>query len=225
MYGFEAELHVENQLSFRTNEYGNVIRTGRVLHNWALMFAVNGIHGDPEKDHMENLKGAAIYCTPAVPLSADFQFQTFHPFPEAPQLLRFPEEGKRQWEAGSVKTFQTEVTILHYKEFVSVGSTFRFAVLSQNPLPGNVIITYGGKQTLQRVTLEPMDITSIRKGFKGLVRHPINPLDFAGQKIEMTDAFQYQTPPSPLFEGNIVEPIDVTVLRKGPREYLVPPSW
>ena len=220
MFVYEAILQVENLLSFRTNEYGNVVRTGRILHNWALMFALNGVHGDPEKDHIQNLAGKPIYATPAIPMGAEFQFQTFHPFPEARYLLRAPEK----LTAGAVVTYQNNNTILQYKEFIAPGSKFRFAVASTKELPEEMVITYGGKQTLQRVVLESADSFLIQENFHGNVRHPINPLDFKG-RIVMVNAFQYSVPPTPLFEGSVTEPFKALVARKGHREYVLPPSW
>lgn len=216
MFGYEAILHVENPLSFRTNEYGNVIRMGRVLHNWALMFAMNGIRGDPEKDHLANLDGAGIYCTPAVPREASFQFQTFHPFPEAPNMIAHPQK----LGSGSVSTYQRMFTILHYKEFVKPGSTFVFGVLSERELPEEMIITYGGKQTLQRIRLSSATVED-RENFSGQVRHPINPLDFK-EAIQMKNVFQYSVPPSPLFQGYITSPIHVMLIKKQAKEYVAP---
>ncbi|MBA3045754.1 MAG: type I-D CRISPR-associated protein Cas5/Csc1 [Candidatus Thermoplasmatota archaeon] len=220
MFAYEATLHLENPLSFRSNEYGNIIKTGQILHNWALRFALNGIHGDPEKDHLENLKGQPIYATPAIPLNTEFEFQTFHPFPEAPQLLKNPEK----LTPGSRKTYQGKYTVLQYKEVVRAGSTFRFAVASTKQLDQEFIITYGGKQTLQRVNLEDADEIIEIQHFKGEISHPINPLDFS-DNIKMTDTFQYSIPPSPLFEGTIIEPIRAQIIKKGPNRYVVPVLW
>ncbi len=217
---YEATLHVQNPLSFRTNEYGNVVRTSRILHNWALRFALNRVEGDPEKDHRQNLAGQPIYATPAIPLEADYEFQTFHPFPEAPTLLR---KGSGL-SAGSRKTYQGMYTILQYKEVIRVGSTFRFAIASQRELPRKVIITYGGKRTLQRVTLEPADSISQPEPIQGAITHLINPLDFP-ERVRLVHAFQYSLPPSPLFEGFVGVPFSGRRIRKGSNEYVVPPSW
>ncbi|MEM0144280.1 MAG: hypothetical protein QW167_00795 [Thermoplasmata archaeon] len=219
MFAYQAILRVENPLSFRTSEYGNVIRMGRILHNWALMFAINGIRGNPEKSHRENLANCQVYATPAVVENASFEFQTYHPFPEAPYLLAHPEKLK----AGSLAAYQSNYTVLHYKEFATIGSTFRFALLSKVSLPPTMIITYGGKQTLQRVFLEEADFY-INETFQGTIRHPINPLDFP-DSITLTNYFEYSIPPSPLFEGKAANPFRAFIIKKGLNEYLVPPSW
>lgn len=219
MKAYEATLRVENPLSFRTNEYGNVVRTSRVLHNWALRFALNGIQGNPEKDHLENLAGAPTYSTPAIPIEADFEFQTFHPFPEAPQLLRpIPKN------PGTRAAYQGNNTILHYKEIVRVGSTFRFAVASRRPLPREMVITYGGKRTLQRVTFDEADSLSEPERIQGVLEHPINPLDFS-EPIVLRHTFQHSIPPSPLFEGAIERPFTGRRIRRGPKAYVVPAEW
>lgn len=210
---------MENPLSFRTNEYGNVIRTSRILHNWALRFALNRINGNPEKDHIENLKGASIYATPAIPIEVDYEFTTFHPFPEAPQMLKTPEN----LTPGSRKSYQGDYTILHFKEVVRVGSTFRFAVASAEPLEKELIITYGGKQTLQRVILEDADITE-PEPIKGVIHHPINPLDFP-DSVQLKNAFQHTIPPSPLFEGTADRTFNGRWIKRGVNKYVVPPSW
>jgi CRISPR type I-D-associated protein Csc1 len=220
MFAYEATLRVENPLSFRTNEYGNIVRTGTLLHNFALRFALNGIQGNPDKDHMENLSGAPIYATPAVPLSVNYEFQTFHPFPEAPQLLKNPQE----LTPGARRTYQGNYTILHYKEFVKPGSTFRFGVASMRELPKEMIITLGNKQTLQRVILENAHSVSPVRDFSGRISHPINPLDFPDD-IRLTDVIHYTIPPSPLFEGTASVPFRARVVSGAHNEYLVPPSW
>ena len=220
MRAYEATLHVENPLSFRTNEYGNVVRTSRIIHNWALRFALNGLRGDPEKDHLENLRGASVYSTPAVPVSAEFEFQTFHPFPEAPQLLRNPE----RLTSGSRATYQGNYTILHYKEVVRPGSTFRFAVASPNDLPSEMVVSLGGKRSLQMVRLEPADSVSNPGPIKGIVSHPLNPLDYPG-RVRLTNALQHAIPPSPLFEGEAHGTFEGMFVRKNANEYIIPPAW
>lgn len=220
MFAYEATLRIENPFSFRMNEYGNVIRTGTLVHNWALRFALNGIHGNPEKDHLQNLAGAAIYATPAVPVSVVYEFQTFHPFPEAPQLLRDPAK----LTPGSRRAYQGDYTILHFREFVMPGSTFRFGVVSKAELPKEMIITLGNKRTLQRVVLECADSLTTSVDFQGPVSHPINPLDFP-DPIRLRNVIHYTIPPSPLFEGTACIPFKARILRKGPNTYLVPPSW
>lgn len=220
MFAYEATLHVHNPLSYRTNEYGNIVKTGSTLHNWALRFALNGIRGNPEKDHMENLKGQPIYATPAVPVDVEFEFQTFHPFPEAPQLLKDP--GKHP--PATRKSYQSKNIILQFKEAIRVGSTFRFAVVSTRELSHEIIVTYGGKQTLQQITLEPADEVTVVPNFTGEVSHPINPLDYAGN-VKMKNTFLYNIPPSPLFEGNVIEPFPAILIKKGQNRYLVPSTW
>lgn len=220
MFAYEATLRLDNPLSFRTNEFGNVIRMSKILHNWALMFAMNGIRGNPEKNHLTNLKGCNVYCTPALPLKADFQFQTFHPFPEAPQLITHPESRPLE----TIKAYQSSFTILQYKEFALPGSTFRFAVASKIALPNEMVITYGGKQTLQRVFLKEADFVIV-DDFRGDVRHPFNALDFNGQKMRMINSIKYSMPPSPLFEGTITEPVDAALVKSGSEQYLVPQTW
>jgi len=219
MHAYEATLEVVNPLSFRTNEYGNIIRTSRILHNWALRFALNGISGNPEKTHLENLQGTPIYATPAVPIEIEYEFQTFHPFPEAPQLLKNPG----QLTSGSRRTYQGDYTILHFKEVIRPNSSFRFAVASLHELPQNLLITYGGKRTLQKVIFQECSITE-SEPINGDLTHPVNPLDFSN-KIQFTNAFEYSIPPSPLFEGTVSGSFIGRRIRRGSNEYVVPSEW
>jgi len=219
MFAYEAKLHVENPLSFRCNEYGNIIRTSRILHNFALRFALNGLRGDPSKDHLENLKSAPIYATPAAPQSVSLEFQTFHPFPEAPQLFREPSS----YRLASLGTRQAAHTILHYKEIVNHGSVYRFAVASSEELPKEIIISYGWKGSLQRVTLEAGSISDPTE-YQGLIDHPINPLDFEGDVI-LKPAIKHAMPPSPLFEGRLVRPLRCRIVLSTKNRYLVPVAW
>jgi hypothetical protein len=219
VHGYEATLRITNPLSFRTNEYGNVVRTSRILHNFALRFALNRIRGDPALDHLQNLDGAPIYATPGVPIQAEFEFQTFHPFPEAPLLFRNPGN----YRPGSLKTLQGTLTILHHKEVVRPGSTFRFSVASREPLPKEMVITYGGKATLQHVSLEEGRISS-QTLFEGTVEDPMNPLDFE-PPVRFTHCQTFSVPPSPLFTGRLSKPVKCRILKVGPRQYIIPVTW
>lgn len=219
---YEAELIVENSLSFRANEYGNIIRTSRLIHNFALRFALNGIRGNPSKDHLENLHGCPIYATPAVPVDVRYEFQTFHPFPEAPQLFK----DASHHSVDSLKTYQSENTILHHKEVVVPGSRFRFAVASTTPLPEEIVIPLGWKGSLQKVVLNGARLSDPQV-YAGPVNHPMNPLDF-DDEVVMKPAISHIMQPSPLFEGRLVRPIRCRIIRtefKEFHEYLVPSEW
>jgi hypothetical protein len=69
-------------LHFYATEYLKTTRVSDVLHNWALMFAVNEIRSDPERDHMENLRSVNFYCTPAMPLISERRIYKRNPVPE-----------------------------------------------------------------------------------------------------------------------------------------------
>ncbi len=216
MFAYEAGLQVENPLSFRCNEYGNIIRTSRILHNFALRFALNGLRGDPSKDHLENLRSAPIYATPAIPIDITLEFQTFHPFPEAPQLFR-------RISPKSLGSRQAAYTILHYKEVVNPGSIFRFAIASFEELPKEIVISYGWKGSLQRVTLAEASISDPTE-YEGLVDHPLNPLDFESDVV-LKPAIKHAMPPAPLFQGRLVKPLRCRIIRSRNNRYLVPVAW
>ena len=73
----------QGYLHFYASEYLKVTRVSDVLHNWALMFAVNDVKPDPDTiDHRQNLRGINFYCTPAVPAVVERRTYKRNPVPE-----------------------------------------------------------------------------------------------------------------------------------------------
>lgn len=181
---FSATLQTKGYLHFYATEYLKVTRVSDVLHNWALMFALNDIRPDPSLRHPENLRGANFYCTPAVPLIRDRRIYKRNPVPE---------------DTGAGKMGLMEV------EYYLPGSTFAFYVLSRDGSPPPELIHFGKKRSPCRVLPSraadgSLSELSFRAHDDILVRpsHLINPIDYEA----ITDvAYAKKTPmnPSPLY--------------------------
>ena len=60
---YKAILTANSHLYFYSTEFLKTTTVDRILHNWALMFAVNEIKGNPNKKHLENLQDINFYST------------------------------------------------------------------------------------------------------------------------------------------------------------------
>jgi len=81
-----------------------------MLHNWALMFALNETNANPDLRHLENLRDINFYCTPAIPKNVNTQSFLLNPVPE---------------DTGAGK-----LGIMRIEKFVP-GSQFEFFVMSK----------------------------------------------------------------------------------------------
>lgn len=125
---FRARLEAKGYLHFYASEYLKVTRVSDVLHNWALMFAVNDIRPAPKlvADHPSDLHRARFYCAPATPLIAERRIYKRNPVPE---------------DTGAGKMGLMEI------EYYLPGSTFEFYILSRDGSEPPELIHYGKKRT------------------------------------------------------------------------------
>ncbi len=176
---FRVKLITKGFLHFYSTEYLKTTTVFSVLHNWALMFAINDIKSDPNKKHLENLKGANFYATPALPLVVDKRSHIKNPVPE---------------DTGAGKMGIMLV------EYFLPNSEFEFYLLSRDESEPPDMISYGKKRTKCKLSIESIgDFRTIRsESLKLRPIHPVNPLDY--ESIENI-SFAKKIPmlPSPLY--------------------------
>lgn len=184
---FRAKLEAKGYLHFYASEYLKVTRVSDVLHNWALMFAVNDVRPTPrgEADHIGDLRGVRFYCTPAAPLIAERRIYKRNPVPE---------------DTGAGKMGLMEI------EYYLPGSTFEFYVLSRDESEPPELIHYGKKRTpcallpaglstgwkAAEVPFRLHDRVAVRPG------HLVNPIDY-DEISAVTYARKVPMKPSPLY--------------------------
>ena len=184
---FRATLEAKGYLHFYASEYLKVTRVSDVLHNWALMFAVNDVKPDPDTiDHRQNLRGINFYCTPAVPAVVERRTYKRNPVPE---------------DTGAGKMGLMEI------EYYLPGSTFQFYVLSRDGSPPPDMFHYGKKRVPCRLSpdsgssgweastlpFRAHDTVEVRR-----VSHLVNPLDY-DLVTDVSYAKKVPMKPSPLY--------------------------
>jgi len=175
---FRATLVANSYLYFYSTEFLKTTTVNKVLHNWALMFALNDIKADPEKRHLENLKNVNFYCTPAIPKKVDSQSFLLNPVPE---------------DTGAGK-----LGIMRIEKFIP-GSEFEFIVMSKNDKEPTEIISYGKKKSHHTVKYNELKIKSeYKEKIHIRTKQFINPLDFKRIK-NIQYAKKYPMKPSPLY--------------------------
>lgn len=190
---FKATLVANSFLHFYSTEFLKTTTVDRVLHNWALMFAVNEVNADPSKKHLENLKGTNFYCTPATPKNVETRSFLLNPVPE---------------DTGAGK-----LSLMRVERFLP-GSKFELMIMSKDGKAPPSIISYGKKKTHHTLKCgckqcEPSSIQSTewhelnippvyKEQVKIRVASFINPLDF--KKIdELSYTKKHPMRPSPLY--------------------------
>lgn len=201
---FKAMLETKGYLHFYSTEYLKTTRVSDVLHNWALMFAVNDIRSDPELDHIQNLRSVNFYCTAALPLVSERRIYKRNPVPE-------------DTAAGKMGLMEIE--------YYLPGSTFEFYILSRDGSEPPSLVPYGKKRAPvivtpgQRASSWGSSELSFRSQEHIQVRpnHMVNPIDY--DEISSVDYLKkIPMKPSPLYyaSGNfskvlVVERLKVVV--------------
>ncbi len=181
---FTATLEAKGYLHFYGSEYLKVTRVSDVLHNWGLMFALNDLHPDPTKRHLENLRGTNFYCTPALPIQTERRIYKRNPVPE---------------DTGAGKMGLMEI------EYYLPGSTFALHVMSRDGSPPPELIHYGKKRAPCKVSpgrgqdwfsaeIPPRKYASISVQ----PSHLVNPLDY-DLISDVSYARKFPMNPSPLY--------------------------
>ncbi len=181
---FKATLEAKGYVHFYGTEYLKVTRVSDVLHNWALMFALNDLRADPTKRHLENLRGVNFYCTPALPVGVERRIYKRNPVPE---------------DTGAGKMGLMEI------EYYLPGSTFTLHVLSRDESPPPELVHFGKKRAPCKISpgrgkdwsssqlpLRLYTDVSLRAS------HLVNPLDYEAIS-DVSYAKKIPMNPSPLY--------------------------
>jgi hypothetical protein len=190
---FKATLVANSFLHFYSTEFLKTTTVDRILHNWALMFAVNGVKADSNKRHLENFQNVNFYCTPAIPKNVNTNSYLLNPVPE--------------------DTAAGKLSLMRVERFLP-GSEFEFIIMIKNGEEPPSIISYGKKQSHH--TLKCGCKSCEQKKSSGKEWHElrvgavykehvdirperfINPLDF--KRIDnITFAKKHPMKPSPLY--------------------------
>jgi hypothetical protein len=181
---FTTILEAKGFLHFYGSEYLKVTRVSDVLHNWALMFALNDVHPDPTKRHLENLRGANFYCTPALPVETERRIYKRNPVPE---------------DTGAGKMGLMEI------EYYLPGSRFALHVLSRDGSPPPGLIHFGKKRAPCQLSPDrgqdwPSSEVFLKDYANIPVRpsHLVNPLDYEAIS-DVSYAKKLPMNPSPLY--------------------------
>ena len=183
---FRATLEAKGYLHFYASEYLKVTRVSDVLHNWALMFAVNNVKSNPEWNHRQNLRGINFYCTAGAPMTVERRIYKRNPVPE---------------DTGAGKMGLMEI------EYYLPGSTFQLYILSRDGSSPPDMFHYGKKSVpcqlspdsrssgweTSTLPFRAHDSVEVRR-----VAHLVNPLDYHGI-TDVSYAKKIPMKPSPLY--------------------------
>jgi hypothetical protein len=181
---FRATLETKGYFHFYATEYLKVTRVSDVLHNWALMFALNDVRSDSTKRHLENLRGVNFYCTPALPVAVERRIYKRNPVPE---------------DTGAGKMGLMEI------EYYLPGSIFTLHVLSRDGSPPPELVHFGKKRVPCKISPgHGQDWSSSELPFRPYAdvsvrpSHLVNPLDYEAIS-DVSYAKKVPMNPSPLY--------------------------
>lgn len=181
MLATRYHLTLHDTLYYATREMGRLYETERIIHNWALTYALGLVHealqragseGTPYfspvqvpryREELPLVNQLGVYVTPARPLSVDFALHTFKlANNRTHQHMEKPRTNKPTY--GRAKELAPE-------------STFEFFVLGKPPKPLPRWIRLGLWMSKAQVEMvgEPMDLMPSSGKFVCSV--PMNPLD------------------------------------------------
>jgi CRISPR-associated protein Csc1 len=187
-----CDLELHDSLFFATREIGRLYETERVIHNYALCYAL-GLASSPYftrqqaptyRQDLSSLNGRGIYVTPARALAADFMLNTW----------KYADDYYHGWNYTGhhlnpqKKQPPNNVPTFGRAKEVAVESCFRFYIITRdNTLRPPHWIRLGKWMSKARLSYERINEPAVRKGpFE--VKHPLNPLDvFAAYTVTMCD--------------------------------------
>jgi CRISPR-associated protein Csc1 len=177
-----CDLELHDSLYFATREIGRLYETERVIHNYALCYAL-GLASSPYftrqqtptyRQDLSSLNGRGIYVTPARALAADFMLNTW-------------KYASNHYHVKLEKAQTNTPTFGRAKE-LAVESLFRFYIITRDEsFQPPRWIRLGKWMSKARLSCERINAPTVRTGaFE--VKHPLNPLDvFAAYTVTMCD--------------------------------------
>jgi CRISPR-associated protein Csc1 len=187
-----CDLELHDSLYFASREIGRLYETERVIHNYALCYAL-GLASSPYftrqqtptyRQDLSELNERRIYVTPARDLAVDFMLNTwkyaddyYHGWNYTGHHLN----PQKQQPPNNVPTFGRA------KE-LAVESRFRFYIMMRdNAYQPPRWIRLGKWMSKARLSCERINEPSVHTG-EFEVKHPLNPLDvFAAYTVTMCD--------------------------------------
>lgn len=172
-----CRLVLHENLFYATREIGRLYETGRYLHNYALTFAL-GLAVAPYfhreqipsyEEQLAPLNERGIYVTPARGVDIAYELNTF-------------KYANKNYHVEMVKSRRNTPSYGRAKE-IAVGSSFEFAVLSEEPsvLPRWIRLgLWRSKAEVQ--TLAEVEAT-LKPSQTGTTSYPMNPLDLPGRLV------------------------------------------
>ncbi len=220
-----CDLELHDSLYFASREIGRLYETERVIHNYALCYAL-GLVSSPYftreqkpkyREDLSALNERGIYVTPARDLAVDFMLNTwkyaddyFHGWNYTGHHLN----PQKKQPPNNVPTFGRA------KE-LAIESRFRFYIVTRNDtlqLPH--WIRLGKWMSKAKLSCERINEPPVRTG-EFEVKHPLNPLDvFAGYTVTMCDLINM--PPVSLINNARIEGEHYAITYEGQAEICLP---
>lgn len=220
-----CDLELHDSLYFASREIGRLYETERVIHNYALCYAL-GLVASPYfareqkptyRQDLSALNERGIYVTPACDLAVDFMLNTwkygddyYHGWNYTGHHLN----PQKQQPPNNVPTFGRA------KE-LAVESRFRFFIIQRNgDYQPPRWIRLGKWMSKARLSCERINTPPVRTG-EFEVKHPLNPLDvFAAYTVTLCDLINM--PPVSLITNSRMAGEHFVVLSHGQPEVCLP---
>jgi CRISPR-associated protein Csc1 len=210
-----CDLELHDSLYFATREIGRLYETERVIHNYALCYAL-GLASSPYftrqqiptyRQDLSSLNRRGIYVTPARALAADFMINTW-------------KYASNHYHVKMEKAQTNTPTFGRAKE-LTAESSFRFYIITRdNTLQLPCWIRLGKWMSKARLSCEHINDPTVRTG-EFEVKHPLNPLDvFSAYTVTMCDLINM--PPVSLINNARTEGEYFVVASGGQAEVCLP---
>ncbi len=186
---YHCILTLHDNVFFATREMGILYETEKYLHNWALSFALFGVHYIPlpyglqgemaqkptyldsnSEQNLLHLNTAGIYVFPAQPLNWSYQLNTF----KAAQVTYYGKS-KQFGDKGADRNYP--INYGRAKE-LAVGSRYRIYIIAPEniTIPRWIRLGKWSAKTQVEVTPIPNSVIQPKLG-DYICSHPLNPLD------------------------------------------------
>ena len=189
---FSCDLELHDSLYFASREIGRLYETERVIHNYALCYAL-GLVSSPYfvrqqtpayREDLSPLNKRGVYVTPARGLSADFMLNTW----------KFADDYYHGWNYTGhhlnpqKKQAPNNVPTFGRAKELAVESRFRFYIITPDEkYQPPRWIRLGKWMSKAQLSYERITSPQLRTG-EFDVKHPLNPLDvFASYTVTLCD--------------------------------------
>ncbi|MCI0489311.1 MAG: type I-D CRISPR-associated protein Cas5/Csc1 [Blastocatellia bacterium] len=212
VYACDLELH--DMLYFASREMGRLYETERVIHNYALCYAL-GLVNSPYftrqqtptyRRDLEGLNERGIYVTPAAGVEIDFSLNTW-------------KYASNHYHVKMEKT-QTNTPSFGRAKEITPESRFRFYIISENDYDPPRWIRLGKWLSKTLLTYQAIESPPIHRG-EYVTRHPLNPLDVVNtNSIALCDLLNL--PPVSLIDNAHLTGDYFKLAVEGQKEVLLP---